>query len=248
MADLAKFYSKIEASLLASAGAAGELESGTSIGRARELLAAQFLEQNLPARISVRRGEIFDSFKESSGETDVILVDNKSSAARVGGESLVPVEAAIGMIEVKSSLNGDNFKDAIKKIARVKKLQRGAQNGTYRKSSNLRPKIPIPPRRLNGYIVAYAGPQWSTLKEKLENNVDWVNGNFMTFGPEIICILGRGFFLKNDFHYGHPTEEINNHLDAILCETRVGLQEIVYHVNETIHRYGDLSYNLNAYF
>jgi len=143
MADLTEYYTNHENALLASGKAARVLESTTSKGRAREQIISDFLQAHLPKRVAVERGEIIDSNRRSSGEVEVILVDHESSALRVGGESVVPVEAAVGLIEIKSNLSGSNLDDAIRKITRAKTLIRTKHHSFYRTGSDRVPNVPV---------------------------------------------------------------------------------------------------------
>lgn len=212
----------------------------------REEIISDFLRAHLPKRVTVERGEIIDSNRRGSGEVDVILVDHESSSLRVGGEPLVPVEAAVGLIEIKSSLFGSNLDDAIRKITRAKILVRTEHHGFYRTSSDRIPKITLPPQRTNGYVVAYDGPSWEYVGRRLNENTEWYHDDYMTYGPEMICILTKGFAYKNDLHVFYPSRGLDQ-LDAVHIQNRPGLKEIVYQIEECLHRYGALTYELGPY-
>ena len=96
------YFLEIEQALLAYGRAAGVLSSTVGLGRAREKLVSDGLRPHLPGRISIERGEMVDGQGKRSGEVDTVLVDTHRACIQVGAESLVPVEAAIAAIEVKT--------------------------------------------------------------------------------------------------------------------------------------------------
>jgi hypothetical protein len=247
MAGKTEYYINQEKALLATGRAAGILDSSTSKGRAREQIISDFLRTHLPKRVTVERGEVIDRTRRSSGEVEVILVDHESSVLCVGGESVVPVEAAVGLIEVKSSLSGSNLVDAMRKIARSKALTRTQHHGLYRTDSSHAVKIPIPPQSTNGYIVAYDGPSWEHIGARLNENSEWYRHDYMTYGPEVICILTKGFAYKNDLHLFSPSPGLE-HLDVVHIQNMPGLEVIIYHIEEYLHRYGALTYELGPYY
>jgi hypothetical protein len=195
--------------------------------------------------VRAERGEVIDTGGRTSGETDVILVDHESNAFRLGGESVVPVEAAVAIVEVKSSLTGKNLEEAIRKMALAKTLSRTQHHGFYR-GGHGDERIPIPPRQTNGYIIGYEGPSISHILNTLLQNPDWYASNFMSNGPEIICILTKGFVYKNDFHFFDP-ELTNRDWIMVGVENRPGMQHIIHNVQETLQCYGGLTYELGAY-
>lgn len=240
-----EYFKNQEESLYNKAKAAGIFDSSTSKGSSREGIIKEFLVEVLPNRISIECGEVIDSYDRSSGEIDIILVDRESNAYRVGGRSLVPVEASVGIIEVKSNLSG-HLEEAVLKICRAKQLIRVKPLGFILDNSKIKPKIDIPPKRTNGYIFAYDGPKWDTIANKLKINSNWYNNDYMNYGPDIICILKKGFLYKNDFHY-LKTEPDYRHLENFWVDDEPGIRRIIFHVQETINRYGKLSYEIGAY-
>ena len=146
---------------------------------------------------------------------------------------------------MKSSLSGQNLEDAIRKVALAKTLIRTQHHGFYR-GSHGDERIPIPPRQTNGYIVGYEGPSISHILNTLLGNPGWYAGNFMSSGPEIICILTKGFIYKNDFHFFNP-ELANRDWIMVGAENKPGMQHIIHNIQETVQRYGGLTYELGAY-
>lgn len=243
---LKEYFADREAALLADARAARVFSSSTGLGRAREHFVSGLLSDHLPSRLVAARGELIDSFGRRSGEVDCVLVDHDSSAYRLGGEVLVPIEAANAVLEIKSSLAGDELAGAIRKIARVKALTRAPHNGWSWYSDEVTPRVPVPPVHAHGYVVAYDAPEWGTILTNLSANPAWYENDWMRFGPEIICVLARGFIFKNDHHYWLPMEEDQRALD-IIRSSDSGAQSILEHIQTTVTRYGALTYDLSGY-
>ena len=108
------------------------------------------------------------------------------------------------------------------------------------------PKLPLPPQRTNGYVIAYDGPSWEYVGKRLNENAEWYHHDYMTYGPEMICILTKGFVYKNDLHVFYPSPGLE-HLDVVHVQNMPGLKEIVYQIEECLHRYGALTYELGRY-
>lgn len=239
------YHAERETGLLAEARATAILSSSVGRGRAREHFVSRFLTEHLPTRLVASRGEVIDSFGRRSGEVDCVLVDHESQAYRMGGEVLVPIEAATGVLEVKSSLAGDELEGAIRKIARVKLLIRTPHTGMHR-SADTTPRVPVPPRTTQGYIVAYDAPSWKTIMERLQAHPEWYGNDWWAFGPELICTLGRGLAYKNDRHYWIP-RDADLADSGMVVEDRPCTQMLMEHIQTTLTRYGALTYELARY-
>lgn len=234
------YFVHVEEAILAFGRAAGVFSSSTGLGRAREQLVRDGLVPHLPTRVAVERGEMIDIAGRTSGELDVIMTDHNRGRKHVGGESMVTVEGAIGAIEVKTSLKGGELASAIRKVAKVKHLQRGQHRGLYRASSPAVRGV-VPPDRTMTFVVAYDAPQWDKILRNLEENPDWYDGDFMTYGPEVIAVLGRGVMLKNDLHYVEVDPAAANRV-VVINRTIPSLQLLTEYVQEYLNRYGNLSY------
>lgn len=242
-ADRTQYFLNMEQALSSTFKASGVLDSCTSLGRARESILAEFFRKHLPSRLSVERGGLCDASGQRAGELDVMFVDQRTSAMRLGGESLVPVEACPGVVEVKTSLAGGELADAVRKIARVKRMRRVAHNGLYRMSDR-QPRIPVPPVAPQGYIVAFSAPAWLTILENLVANPSWYDGDFLKYGPEVIAVVGRGYVAKNDHHFFMTDEP---HTLLARREDASGLRHICDDQEEYGNRYGSLTYSMGAY-
>lgn len=76
-------------------------------GGAREAAVRAFLGDQLPSRFAVRQGEVMDAAGNTSGQTDILIYDsaNVRSLTEAEGVVLLPAEALLAVVEVKSSLN-----------------------------------------------------------------------------------------------------------------------------------------------
>jgi hypothetical protein len=238
-----EYFREIEQALLAHGRAAGVFSSTAGLGRARERLIADGLRPYLAGRVAIERGELVDSDGRRTGEVDTVLVDTHRGRIQVGGESLVPVEAAIAAVEVKSDLRGGNLADAVRKIARIKRLTRVAHHGFYRtEGGGPAPRTPVPPTQTFGIIIAFRSPDWSTIFENLAANPDWYDGDPMAYGPDRIVVLGRGLAVKNDFIMVRGDRGTEN-LVYLKNEQASGLKGVVADIQALLDRYGGLTYN-----
>jgi hypothetical protein len=235
-----EYFLSLEEEGLVKARRAGLFRATTTIGRAREIFAGELVRDHLPQRITIGRGELIDSRHRSSGELDGILLDINRPNFRIGGELYVPVESAVAVVEVKTSLAGGNLEDAIRKIASMKTLERTQHHGFFR--TNGRERVLVPPRSPAGFIVAFDGPERGHLRERMANEAgEWVQNDYLRFGPEVVGVLGKGGLIKNDGIAFFP-EPSGAHLDAVTTQLPV-LQLILEVVQELVSRFGDLTYD-----
>lgn len=77
-------------------------------GTFREDGVAKFLREQLPGRYGVAKGELMDSTGRRSGQVDIIIFDQTRAAPFLRGSKhaqwILPVEAALATVEVKSRL------------------------------------------------------------------------------------------------------------------------------------------------
>ena len=236
-----RMYVDLEAGLVAQASAAGILASSTAKGRAREQLLAETLAKCLPGRLHLEQGEVVDRYGRSSGEADLVVVDSNRGRRVIGGESVIPVEAAVAVIEVKSSLRGAELESAVRKIARIKTLKRGPETGMYASSADHQPRIAVPPTTTLGVIFGYTAPSRATLMRRLGENPEWHGHDFMARGPDVIGVVQRGVLFKNDLHLVHPPPGAEE--NAMLGDDALPvIQVLVEHLETLLDRYRSLTY------
>ena len=90
------------------------------------------LRRLLPSRYGVRAGVVNDSTGRTSGDCDVLLLNEawfpsiKAGATADSRRFHFPIEAVYGVIEVKQSLNAAALDSAMEKLISVSRLQRAA--------------------------------------------------------------------------------------------------------------------------
>ncbi|MEN1710965.1 DUF6602 domain-containing protein [Pseudomonas aeruginosa] len=86
-----------------------------STGALAEAVLRQFLKEHLPGGIGVEQGFIADASGNLSKQCDILIYDAHLYAPlyRAGGVVVVPVEAIIAIVEVKTSINRRAFHDVI---------------------------------------------------------------------------------------------------------------------------------------
>lgn len=87
------------------------------IGDAREDALAYFLRQRLPQRFAVASGEVVDTIGTQSGQTDILIYDQSATAPLTQGRNVIlPAEALLATVEIKSILSKDEIEKSVKGI------------------------------------------------------------------------------------------------------------------------------------
>lgn len=94
-------------------------------GRENELALARILQALVPSRYAVGTGLLIDSFDEASKQCDVVLFEQADQPRLLGQTTqlLHPVETVRAVIEVKTTLNADEIRDAGAKKASIDALR-----------------------------------------------------------------------------------------------------------------------------
>lgn len=102
----------------------GEFSHPGVKGRLRELLVTELIEPLLPNGVSVTTGVLIDSKGTQSRQLDIIIYSSDALPPLVksGEQSLIPVDAAIQVIEVKSRLDATEMTACIENADSVKSL------------------------------------------------------------------------------------------------------------------------------
>jgi hypothetical protein len=105
---------------------ASAFDNTTDIGEVRERGLALFLSDRLPSKYKVARGEVVDAGGFQSGQTDILIYDGSSTApllTKPNGLVLLPVEALLASIEVKSKLTRDELKKSALGVGKLRSLR-----------------------------------------------------------------------------------------------------------------------------
>jgi len=93
-------------------------------GEAREIPLIEFLKDNLPKTYSIVQGEVVDIKDSSSPQMDIMIYDNSRNIPFLSGEHyILPAEALLASIEIKSKLNQEEIRKILKNTEKLKSLQ-----------------------------------------------------------------------------------------------------------------------------
>jgi hypothetical protein len=186
----------LEAEFLKSADA---LEHRGLRGTAREIpLVRDFFSKLFPSQFSYACGEVISSDGSRSGQQDVIIYHGTRTPVLFQSESiaLVPVEGVLGVVEVKSMLDGRELESAIEQVSTVKRLRRTAYHEQH---LNVEFKKDRPPSEILGYVFAYRSIDLAELarriKEKTEADSPAIDGVF---------VLDKGIIIHTSPESGKP--------------------------------------------
>lgn len=99
------------------------IEHNLEDGKYREYLVTKILSKIIPSKYSITNGFIIDSDNKISQEMDIIIYD-KSYVPPFFDETytVVPIEAVIAIIQVKTTLTRDTINDAINNLVSIDNL------------------------------------------------------------------------------------------------------------------------------
>lgn len=140
------------------------------IGDFREDALAHFLRQRLPGRYAITSGEIVDTKGTQSGQTDVIIYDAMMTAPLTRGRNVIlPAEALLAVVEVKSTLSLDELRKSVSGIKKIHSLRPwdapyGVINGIKGKVTN--PELPRVLTSIFAYESNLGAGDWQTKELK----------------------------------------------------------------------------------
>jgi hypothetical protein len=173
---------------IAAARAVQPLEHSGVKGAIREVLIADLFRPLLPADIGVGTGIVISSTGQQSAQQDIIVFD-KSILPPIlfeQGPAIVPVEAALICIEVKSKLNADQLQKAHKNSKTVLNLR--TLSGHRDNMGNF---LPSPhPSSVRSMLLALDTDLTEKGKTEIERFKDLLGDQYPIFLG--ICIVGRG--------------------------------------------------------
>jgi hypothetical protein len=191
--DLPSVVRTISARLNAELQGTTDIKHRASKGRVREaLLMEQVLRRILPETVGLAHGaEIACSDGSTSGECDLVVYDRDLPPLyRAEGFTVLPIEAVLGVIEVKSFLDRRELVDAVEKTHRIKLMERTAlrRDGTdFRRVSRHGRIWETPP--VSAHVVAFNSLKLRTLAEHLRKAED---GRPRWECLESVYVLGKG--------------------------------------------------------
>jgi hypothetical protein len=169
--DLSVIVQTISARLNAELQGTTGIRHRSSKGRVREaLILGQVLQRVLPETVGIAHGaEVVCSDGSTSGECDLVIYDRDlPSLYRAEGFTVLPIEAVLGVIEVKSFLDKGGLIGAVENAHRIKIMERTAlrrDGGDIRRASRygrIWDTMPV-----SAHIVAFQGTDLRTLANHL---------------------------------------------------------------------------------
>ena len=94
-------------------------------GRLREVVSKDFVRSSIPRRLDIGTGFIMNHIGEVSTQVDLVVYDRNETPLIQDSEKqyFYPVETVCAAGEIKSVLSKSDFKKAINKLARIKKIR-----------------------------------------------------------------------------------------------------------------------------
>lgn len=200
------------------------LSSSSNKGKTRELFCSDFLSRVLPPKLSIRSGEIWDSFGNKTGQLDIIIIRDDIPALDFGGKCVYLAESVFGVIEVKSFLNKKELMRAGKGLEKVRELSVREKAGSgfgYMMDHPLR------------IIFSYDGMKWNTIGKHL--NVQRWNQLF-----DLICILKSGVMIAKGGLIKLDTNEIFHIVNGSAAALGVFYYYLISYASSYVARWMDL--------
>jgi hypothetical protein len=162
-------------------------------GRERESIrVGEFLSAYLPKRFGFANGEIVSVNDEVSSECDVIIYDEMTCPIlKKGTSSIVPIEAANAVVEVKSHLDTGELLKSAENIAAIKRMPKSA---FYRQDSVIKYTFSMYGKKWEhyptlGFVFAYTSIGLDTLAANLDQFYQSVLPEHRI---DYVCILDSG--------------------------------------------------------
>lgn len=100
------------------------IKHALSKGEARETPVKEFFESLLPGKFGVASGEVVDSEKTVSAQSDVLIFRSEDGIPILKEEpTVLPVEAVMAVVEIKSKISVPEYKDCLKKAKKFYALK-----------------------------------------------------------------------------------------------------------------------------
>jgi uncharacterized protein DUF6602 len=167
-------------------------------GGKREEAFRHFVQQRLPSRFGVATGEVVDQFNLSSPQLDVLIFDKMRDFSLSDGDiQILPAEALLASIEVKSKLTASEIRESSQAARKLRALRPfgsklgGRDMGALEKDSGKRARYLHCLFAYNTDIV----------------EADWVNGEASRFIQhqqpgehlvDVVYVLDRGVLYLSD--------------------------------------------------
>ncbi len=194
--DLPSLARNIAARLDAELKETATIQHSGSKGRRRESVVLEhILKRFIPESVGIAHGaEIACSDGTTSGECDLVVYDKGIPRLyRSDDFSIFPIEAVVGVIEVRSHLDGRGLVQAANSAHRIKTMETSALKRDPGDSRRVRRYGRIwETKPASAHVVAFESDQLSTLADHLRNAE---KGRPRWECLDTVYVLSRGFLL-----------------------------------------------------
>lgn len=162
-----------------------------SKGESREVPVREFFESLLPKKFEVSSGEIIDSEDRVSSQTDLVIYRTEDGIPILNQQpTILPVESMMSVVEVKSTITCDEYRDCLKKAQKLYELKPFG----YQLQKQERGRDPKAEEcRIFISVFAYNSNSKGELKEEYERYIKVAKGlNIDLSLIDRIYILGKG--------------------------------------------------------
>jgi hypothetical protein len=175
---LYQHFTRVANSLLADYEKTKSQQSSANIGFNREIICEEFLKGSLPPRLSIRRGEIWDSSGNKTGQHELIILRDDAASLAIGAADTYLAEGVFAVIEGKSELTKEKLREALEQLKAVRALS--LSRPTQRVLQSL--------FTLFGPLCCIFAYEGATLETILSEVEEPQNANVV----DLICVLTRG--------------------------------------------------------
>lgn len=175
-------------------------------GRLLEGVLSDFFSRTLPRRIAVGSGQIVSAWKPNiSKQMDLVFYNAQDYALLINEKNfqIIPTEAVLSVIEVKSTLDKKSLSEGVKNVASAKVLRKFPRD-----------KHPKTLGVLFCYKTLWKHPR--TLFSNLRHIHEFADG----LGPDLICCLDPGFLLVSCETLGQSVTNLSALLAGLEKESK----------------------------
>jgi hypothetical protein len=168
----------------------------------------KFLQDHLPGRYCVTSGEIADSAGNRSGQVDVLIYDGSTTRPLLddGKNVILPAEAVLATIEVKSSLTVAEISKTVKGTGNIRRLKPwDSAWGIPRKVNERMDSLPRIFTTLFAYGTNLGDKSWDEKEMTRVRDISQENKLPVEYIDRVV-VLTRGIFLPSSGKAMMPRE------------------------------------------
>jgi hypothetical protein len=194
---LTDLFIHIEQTLVAQFNETSVIHHKGDRGENREEILRKFLEDHLPKRFGVAKGEIVSLNGEHSYSADIIIYDAVNCPILYAGKTqILPIEGVYGVIEIKSGLSKDELLSDCEKIEGFKRMTTRRLEFVERMPGVLGTFVASPPF---GIILSYSLRN-NSLASLQSNWTDKLRSTeYLDYYANFIAVLGHGI-IRHEMH------------------------------------------------